>query len=73
MKSSSIKKVNEKVQAKNPKFADKSPKVTEQSDGNYLLIYTCRDALPAGKSINLTLRVIADDEGNIKKMTSSRG
>ena len=73
MKASSIQKVSEKVSAKYPKLSGKHPKVTEQSPGRYLLIYAFEDELPSGKTIHQQVRVVADEEGNISKMSVSRG
>jgi hypothetical protein len=73
MNASSIQKVSEKVSAKYPKLNGKRPKVTEQSPGRYLLIYAFADELPGGKTIQQQLRVVADEEGNISKMSVSRG
>ncbi len=73
MKAEAIRKVTEKVVSKHPKLAGKSPKVSALSPGSYLLQYSISDDLPNGKSISQTIRVVADEEGNITKMSSSRG
>jgi len=73
MNANAIQNVTEKVSAKYPKLSGKRPKVSEQSEGRYLLIYSFSDELPGGKSIQQNVRVIADAEGNISKMSSSRG
>lgn len=73
MKADAIKKVNEKVYSKHLKLVGKAPKVTEISGGSYLLRYSFSDSLPGGKSLTQTIRVVADEDGNIKKMSSSRG
>lgn len=73
MKPNSIQKVTEKVIAKYPKLTGKHPRVTEQSPGRYLLIFSIADDLPGGKAIQQQIRVIADEEGNISKMSASRG
>lgn len=73
MKAEAIRKVTEKVVIKHPKLAGKSPKVSTLSPGSYLLQYSFSDDLPNGKSIAQTIRVVADEEGNITKLSSSRG
>ncbi len=73
MKASSIQKVTEKVLSRYPKLAGKRPKVSEQAPGRYLLVYSFSDELPGGKNILQNIRVVADEEGNIIKMSSSRG
>ena len=73
MNASAIRKVTDKVASKYPKMAGKSPKVSQQSEGTYLLVFKSDDALPNGKTMTQILRVVADEDGNVKKMTSSRG
>ena len=73
MKADAIRKVTEQVLKKHPKLAGKLPKITEQSPGNYLLVYRFSDELPGGKSISQTVRVVADEQGKISKISSSRG
>ena len=73
MNASSIQKVSDKVSVKYPKLSGKRPKVTEQSPGRYLLIYAISDELPGGKAIQQQVRVVADEDGNISKMSVSRG
>jgi len=73
MNASALQKVSEKVIRKYPKLSGKRPKVTEQSPGRYLLVYAFADELPGGKTIQQQVRVMADEEGNISKMSVSRG
>ncbi len=73
MNASSIQKVTDKVSAKYPKMIGKRPKVSEQSPGRYLLVYAFADELPGGKALQQQLRVVADEDGNISKMSVSRG
>jgi len=73
MKTEAIRKVTEKVVKKHPKLAATNPKVSVLSPGKYLLQYSFNDNLLNGKTISQTIRVVADEEGNISKMSSSRG
>ena len=73
MKADAIQKVTEQVLKKHPKLAGKLPKISEQSPGNYLLVYRFSDELPGGKSISQTVRVVANEQGKISKISSSRG
>lgn len=73
MKSEAIQRVNEKIYRKHIKLHGKKPRVSEVKPGTYLLQYTYDDTLPGGKSLSQTIRVVADEDGNIKKMSSSRG
>jgi len=73
MKAEMIRKVNEKVYKTHPKLVGVSPKVSASGGNSFLLLYSFKDALPGGKSIAQTVRVVADENGNIIKMSSSRG
>ena len=73
MKSNAVQKVSAQVSAKYPKLNGKRPKVSEQTPGRYLLVYMFSDDLPGGKSIQQQVRVFADEDGNISKMSVSRG
>ncbi len=73
MKASALQKVTGKVTQRYPKLSGKRPKITEQSPGRYLLVYAFADELPGGKAIQQQVRVVADEEGNISKMSVSRG
>lgn len=73
MKADAIRKITEQVLKKHPKLAGKLPKISEQSPGNYLLVYRFSDELPGGKSISQTVRVVANEQGKISKISSSRG
>ena len=73
MKAEVIVKVNQKDLKKHPKLSGVSPKVSALSTGSFLLQYSFRDDLPNGKSISQTIRVVADEDGKISKMSSSRG
>jgi hypothetical protein len=73
MKSEAIQRVNEKIYRKHIKLQGKKPRVSEVKPGTYLLQYTYDDTLPGGKSLSQTIRVVADEDGNIKKMSCSRG
>ncbi len=73
MKSEAIQRVNEKVYKKNIKLQGKRPKVSQLKPGTYLLQYTLDDALPGGKSLTQTIRVVADEDGNIQKCLLPEG
>jgi hypothetical protein len=73
MKASALQKVSEKVCKKYPKLSGKASESHGAVSGRYLLIYAFADELPGGKSIQQQVRVVADEEGNISKMSVSRG
>ena len=73
MNADAIRKVNEKVYQQYAKLSGIKPKVSNLAPGTYLLLYSFSDELPGGKSLFQTVRVVADANGVICKMSSSRG
>ena len=73
MNADAIRKVNEKVYKQYAKLSGIKPKVSNLAPGTYLLLYSFSDELPGGKSLSQTVRVVADENGIICKMSSSRG
>ena len=72
MDSAVINKVCQSVYARVPALQGVKPKVSPQGS-RYLLIFSNTNKLPTGKTLEQTIRVVADAEGNIIKMSSSRG
>lgn len=72
MNSEALQKVIKSVKSRYPRLDDSSPKVTVQGD-NYLITFKRTDQLPGGKSLEQTIRVVADGQGNTLKITSSKG
>ena len=72
MDSAAINKVCQSVYTRVPALQGVKPKVSPQGS-RYLLIFTKTNTLPTGKALEQTVRVVADEEGNIIKMSSSRG
>lgn len=72
MNTEALQKVIRSVKTRYPRLEDSSPKVTAQGD-NYLIIFKRKDQLPGGKSLEQTIRVIADGQGNTLQVTSSKG
>lgn len=73
MNAAAVQKVNREVAARNPKLEGKRPKISEQAPGRYLLVYAYVDELPGNRRLEQNVRVVADDEGRILKMSTSRG
>ncbi|MCJ7694398.1 MAG: hypothetical protein MUO40_03145 [Anaerolineaceae bacterium] len=73
MKNEAIQKVCETVYGRFPEFNGKKPKISSQSTGKYLLLFSATSNLPDGKQISQTIRVISDSQGQIHKISSSRG
>ncbi len=73
MKSDAISKVCKTVYKRFPEVAGSKPKVTLQSAGKYLLLFSSKGRTATGKEISHTVRVVSDEQGAIKKISSSRG
>jgi hypothetical protein len=72
MNTEALQKVIKSVKLKYPRLEDNNPKVTAQGE-NYLITFRQKDQLPGGKSLEQTIRVVADSQGNTLKVTSSKG
>jgi CDP-diacylglycerol pyrophosphatase len=72
MDSSSISKVNREVYKRHPHMAGASPKVSQQTENRYLLLYTKNITIGAARSMEQTIRVTADGQGNIIRMSASK-
>jgi len=72
MDSSTINKVCSKVYRKFPGFKGKRPKVSPYGSNLSLLVYEMPAKTADGKSIRQIVRVVADEDGSIKKMSMSR-
>ncbi len=55
-----------------PEYQDALPKVTKQGDENYLLIFEKKVKTEDGNTLKLTLRVLADSNGKILKVSGSK-
>ena len=75
MKAKLIDKVSTEVYRKHPDFEGVKPKVTPRegaSSTDTLLVYQKKASGPGGKSINRIVRAVVDDDGNIKKISTSK-
>ena len=75
MQSNSLRKIEKTIYRQFPEVAGKRPKVTQQKSAhssNYLLTFNGRAEGPGGRSFNRIVRVVADDSGNILKVSTSR-
>ena len=73
MKADAISKICKTVYKRFPEVAGTKPKVTLQSAGIYLLSFSSKVKAAMGKDISHTVRVVSDEQGAIKKISSSRG
>lgn len=65
-------KICDKIYRKYPEFTGKKPRVKAYSGTQNLLIFTSQGQAADGKPITRSLRVIADENGKIGKVTTSR-
>lgn len=72
MDSSAIKKVNKEVFQRHPQMAGINPKVSQQTADRYLLVYSKTIEIATGRNMQQTIRVTADKQGNVLKMSVSK-
>jgi hypothetical protein len=72
MDSSAIKKVNREVFQRHPQMSGINPKVSQQTADRYLLVYSKTIEIAAGRNMQQTIRVTADQLGNVLKMSASK-
>ena len=64
--------IYQKVYKKYPEVSGKKPTRHNQPDGQILLIFKGEGSGPNGVKIPRTIRVLVDESGKIKKMSSSK-
>ncbi len=72
MDSDAINKVNKEVYKRHPQMAGTSPKVSQQTGDRYLLLYTRALEISAGRKMEQIIRVTADQQGNVLRMSVSK-
>jgi hypothetical protein len=72
MNTDALQKVIKTIKSRYPRMDDSNPKVSPQGD-HFLITFRKKDQLPGGKSLEQTIRVVADGQGNTLKVTSSKG
>ncbi len=75
MNSNNQRKIEKKIYRQFPEVAGKRPKVTQQKSAhssNYLLTFNGLAEGPGGRSFKRTVRVVADERGQILKVSTSR-
>lgn len=73
MKENIVEKVNQVVYGKYPHLSGKKPKVNSQPGENSILIYISDKQLADGNKIKEIIRVTCNSNGDILKISSSRG
>jgi hypothetical protein len=75
LKAKLIDSISEKVYRKHPDLKGVKPKITPRkgdTSGDTLLVYQKKVPGPGGKSINRIVRAVADQNGKIKKISTSK-
>ena len=75
MNPKSIRAIEKRVFRQFPEVAGAQPKITQQKSrkqANYLLTFSGRGEGPGGRTLNRTVRVVADEKGRIIKISTSR-
>lgn len=76
MNASARSRIDREVTRSFPEMNAVKPSVKKQSGKNghtqYLLVYKGKASLPGGKTMSRIVRVVADDQGNIVRMSTSR-
>lgn len=75
MKAKLIDSISEEVYRKHPDLKGVKPKITPRegdTSGDTLLVYQKKVSGPGGKSINRIVRAVADQNGKIKKISTSK-
>jgi hypothetical protein len=75
LKAKLIDRVSAEVYRKHPDFQGVKPEVTPRegaSSSDTLLVYKKKVSGPGGKSINRIVRAVADENGKVKKISTSK-
>lgn len=75
MKAKLIDRISEEVYRKHPDLKGAKPKLTPREgdkSNDTLLVYQKKVSGPGGKSINRVVRAVADQDGKIKKISTSK-
>ncbi len=68
-----IDKVSSTIYVKHPDFRGVKPKITNKTDDQFLLLFKQNQKTATGMDIAQVIRVTVDKQGNILKISSSRG
>ena len=75
MKAKSIDRVSQQVYRKHPDLKGVKPQISPRqgvSSEDTLLVYSKTVSGPGGKKINRVVRAVADENGKIKKISTSK-
>ncbi|MCJ7734642.1 MAG: hypothetical protein MUP11_08835 [Anaerolineales bacterium] len=75
MKAKLIDRISEEVYKKHPDMKGVKPKITPREgdpSSDTLLVYETKVSGPGGKKINRIVRAVADEDGKIKKISTSK-
>ena len=75
MNSQNIENISQKISRQFPELSGARPKVVQQKSAratNFLLTFSGKAAGPGGKSFNRKVRVVANENGKILKVSTSK-
>ena len=72
MEQNVIDKICKQIYKRFPPLKENPPRVSKQSEGRYLLVFSSSGRTPDGKSVQQTVRVVATEDGKIIKTSMSR-
>ncbi len=72
MAKKSIDKICQRVYRRYPQLGKKRPKISSRPGDKFLLVFENSGKTPDGKTIKTRVRVVANENGKIIKMSSSR-
>lgn len=73
MNAETLEKICRKVYRSHPEVGDVKPKVSKQGEDKYLLLFTNKATLSNNRQITHIIRVVSSSQGEILKISSSRG
>lgn len=72
MDKNAVDRVCKSIYRRFPPFKNTHPKISQQSEDRYLLIFSGSGETPNGKKIQQIVRVVATNDGKIIKTSMSR-
>jgi hypothetical protein len=72
MESSAVKSVSNRVYSEFPELRGVKPRISSQPGDKYLLVFSGSVTASNGQRIQRSVRVVANSEGRVIKLTTSR-
>lgn len=68
-----INKISKKVYQSHPEVTGTKPRVSKQASERFLLLFKSKAVINGNVQIEHTIRVVTNEQGDILKISSSRG